>query len=306
MDCDEIDPHTGDAAAIVATVKRLAKPHNIGEDGNIVALPEGFSLHSLKPFEDERRGAPERREGTATHTTLDSFCAGVRHFADEDSAIFAEDTPSAPKLLAVFDYHRANQTIEGENIEGAPRFGRHRAVYNFPLSPEWVAWVNVGQRELSQRALCEFLEQHVIDVVDPAAIGEKTKQFVAQLGITLADPSQVLTIARGLEVKVDTKIVQAVNLSTGETEFTFEESHRDKSGAPVRIHRGFAVQLPVFREGAPYVLVVRLTYRKKDGELLFRLAIQQADRAFRDAFTEACTDAQRETGVPLFFGTPER
>lgn len=306
-----------DAQAIIQMVERLSQPTQIqleeDEQGRprVVALPRGLVIHSLKPFEDERRSAPERREGTATHTTLESFCAGVERFADEDSALFADDNPRAPRLLAVFDYHEGNRRNDDGIVVsfGAPRFGRHRAAYSFPVSPEWQAWTRIGERELSQRELCEFLEEHVVDVIDPARLEEesvdKTKALVGQLGITLASPSQVITLARGLEIKVDTKIIQTVNLSSGESEFTFEETHRDKSGAAVRVHRGFAVHIPVFRGGDAYVLVVRLTYRKRNEGIAFKLTLQRADQAFRDAFEEAATVAQDRTGVPLFYGSPE-
>lgn len=310
------DNNENSAASIIATVERLVQPTPIqieeDEQGRprVVALPKGLALHSLKPFEDERRTAPERKTGTSKHTTLDSFCAIVDRFADPDSAIFADDSNErAPRILAVFDYHEANTlNDEGEMVDiGEPRFGLHRAVYPLPVSPEWQAWKAIDGVSLSQRDLCGFLEEHIVDVIDPSRLEgmEGTLSLVERLGVTLATPAQVLTTARGLSIKVDTKIVQAVNLSSGESEFTFEESHRDKDGAPIRIHRGFAIQVPVFNDGDTYVVVVRLTYKRANNGLVFELKLQRADRVFRDAFTQAAQAASDRTGVPLFYGTPE-
>ena len=39
---------------------------------DVVAVPEGYRLHSVKPFLDEYLLTPERVKGTSTHTILDS------------------------------------------------------------------------------------------------------------------------------------------------------------------------------------------------------------------------------------------
>src|SRR5690606_2664273 len=87
------------ATAIIAAVERLVQPTEIqledDEPGRprVIALPQCLELKSLTPFEDERRERPERRSGTAHHTTLASFCAAVARFSDPHSAIFADDNP---------------------------------------------------------------------------------------------------------------------------------------------------------------------------------------------------------------------
>lgn len=301
------------AKSIIDAVERLVQPHEIqleeDEQGRprVVALPRGLTLHSLKPFEDERRLAPERREGTSTHTTLESFCLAVERFSDGDSALFAHDDPKSPKLLAVFDYHESNRRDERGAVteDGEPRFGRHRAVYPFPISPEWQAWTTTPEA-MGQRHFAEFLEEHVVEVMDPERIGESTREVLEQLGITPASPSQLLTLSRGLALRVDAKVVQASNLSTGESQITYEEVHKDRDGGgPLKTPNGFVISIPVFRSGAPYAIVARLRYRVQGAQITWRILLHRAEHAFRDAFGEACDVAQERTGVPLFYGTPE-
>lgn len=311
------NPQASEAKAIVETVERLVQPTPIqieqDEEGRprvvkVLAIPRGLTLQSLKPFEDERRERPERREGTATHTTLESFCMAVERFSDAQSALFAHDDPKSPRLLAIFDYHEGNERADDGSVTdlGKPRFGKHRAVYPFPLSPEWLAWSGLAQQDLSQRALAEFLEDHIPEVLDPARVGDSTRELAEQIGVNLATPSQLLTLSRGLALRVDTKVAQAVNLSTGEAQFTYDEQHRDKeSGQPLRVPNGFAISIPVFRGGHFYVLLVRLRYRVQAGNVSFKAQVHRAENAFRDAFEEACTIAQERTGIPLFHGSPE-
>src|SRR5690348_16422519 len=116
------------AVGIIRKIEELLTPSPIDiDEEHVVALPKALELHSLKRFRDELAERPERRTGTAKLTTLESFCEHVARFADEHSAIFASEDPNSPKLEAVLDYHE-------KGSGGAPRFGKHRAVYFFPLS----------------------------------------------------------------------------------------------------------------------------------------------------------------------------
>ncbi|TXH10344.1 MAG: DUF2303 family protein, partial [Hyphomicrobiaceae bacterium] len=49
----------------------------------------------------------------------------------------------------------------------------------------------------------------------------------------------------------------------------------------------------------------RLRYRVKDGALTFWYELWGIDRVFELAFTDVCNLARDQTGLPLFYGTPE-
>ena len=295
-----MDEDKRDAQAIIDVVRELAGAETVsigpkGGEREVIAYPKGVEVRSIKPFLDEYLEQPERMKGTARHTTLSSFCDHVKRFADEHSAIFADDDPRNPRLLAVLDYHAPD----------APRWGEHRARYDFPVSEEWQAWtgVRVG---LGQRDFGEFLEERIGDVLEPANAGETVKAFAEQLGCTLATPSQLMGLARGLSLRVNAKVTQAMNLSTGEVQVAFEETHQDKDNkGPLKVPGGLAVGIPVFRGGDGYKLPVRLRYRVRNGEITWLLSVHRADRAFTDAFERACDEAAAATGLPLFRGTPE-
>ena len=209
------------------------------------------------------------------------------------------DDPRAPRLIAVLDYHE-------QTAAGAPRFGAHRTEYAFPLSDEWKAWSSIVGKELSQAAFAEWLEERIADVMNPEGLGVGTLELAQALGIQLAGPTALLALSRGLSVRVDQKVTQAVNLSTGEASIGFEETHRDKDGGgPLKVPGGFAIALPVFRNGETFSVVARLRYRVREGAVLWRIVLHRADAVFDVAFREACAKAETETGVPLFYGQPE-
>ena len=291
------------AAIIAAAEKYLTEEViEVGENDRAIVLPSGKRVESLKKIYDEYRDAPERKRGTAKLTSLDSLIAHANRHKDGNSVLFASDDPNSPSITAVYDYNLAGET-------GAPRFGQHRAHYAFPLSDEWLAWKKAAAGPMKQEAFAEFLEDRIVDVLDPASmdapIGDSITEFAAQLGIDLASPQKLMTLSRGLSVKINATAKNAVNLTSGEGELTFSETHVNDQGVTLRVPGGFAIGIPVFRLGAGYQVPVRLRYRVAEGKVTWTVAMQRTDLVFADAIKEAADKAKAGTSLPLFFGAPE-
>lgn len=273
-----------------------------GEDAYILAVPKGVALTSVKAFLDEYRTAPESRKGRATLLDLESFNAHVDRFKDADSAIFAnrigEGAAVQVSLTCVFDYHRAGQL-------GEPRFGEHRAIYNFPISDEWKTWLEKDGEVMTQAEFAEFIESNITDIASPDGAGESAKALSDLVGATFASPSKLLELSRGLSVNVDARAAVSVNLSTGESSVAFSESHNDVNGAPIKVPGAFLLALPVFRAGAPWQIAARLRYRKSGGSIVWFYELFQPEKRFDTAFREACDAAADVTQLPLFHGSPE-
>jgi uncharacterized protein YfdQ (DUF2303 family) len=274
-----------------------------GEEIKVAAVPVGWSLQSVKKLLDEYLPAPERRKGVATAHDLDSLIAHVNRFKDDNSALFADGTDGSPALIGVINYHRA-----GAETGDEARFGDHRVVYRFPLSDEWAAWTaNNGQR-MSQADFAEFLENRILDVAPPPSekkADDPLAEIAKTLGGTFASASRLLELSRGLAISAKINAKGAINLSTGEAQITFDETHADGRGAPLKVPNLFAIAIPVFRQGAVYRIPVRLRYRLLAGAVSWSYELYRADKAFDHAFREAASKAQKDTGLPLFYGTPE-
>lgn len=301
---------TADAIAdLAAKAVKEPKALTVGEDfaategespAEVLLVPQGYTVESIKRHLDEYRTKPARRRGTAKFTELASFTEWVNRFKDEaHSAIFADrSNEAAPKLIAVIDYNERTYT-------GAPRFGQHRAEYPFPLADEWKTWKERDAKPFDQQAFAEFIESHVGDVIDPAGAGAAALEFQSNLGCTFAAPGKLLELSRGLEVRVGAHVKQAVKLESGESQLTYHEEHKDTGGAPIKIPSAFIIGVSVFRNGPLYQVPVRLRYRAGGGSITWFYELYRDDAVFDDAFREACEMATEETKLPLFMGTPE-
>lgn len=264
----------------------------VGRSG--VSIFEGSQFASY-------RGKPITRVGVAQHTRLDSFIAHVERFKAPNSAIFAIDDPAAPKLTAIFDYHP-----EGADNAWAA-FGKHRAVYAFPLSEEWKAWSKANDTVMSMSDFAAFLEDHIVDVVadakptSPAAI-----DFISKVGGDIAGPSKLIEIARTLQVNEASTLREARNLSTGEAEVVFQSQHFDATGAKLVLPNLFMICIPVFARSADYwQILARFRYRKSGEGIKFWFELWRIDLVFEQAFEQACNTVVTATALPLFVGTPE-
>lgn len=267
---------------------------------SLYAVPLGMTLTSSKPFLDALRSAPERAEGTSRHLTLQSFIDHVQRFKDANSVLFMDIMePTAPKIICIYDY----------NAPGAPRFGRHRASYTFPLSEEWKKWGAHFGRQSTQVQFAELLEERMMELLHPDAVGVKLKEALGIVGLSLATPQEMLALSRGLAVAVDQSVKQAIKLSNGAAKVVFEErsSTSDaESGAPVVVPGGFAIAIPVFENGQTFQVGVRLRYRTPGQKLVWEMLPLRLSNVFDVAMRETAELAKKETGCPLFFGRPEK
>jgi uncharacterized protein YfdQ (DUF2303 family) len=302
-----------DATAIIDAVERLAcvehatviDPNDKDAQGVPFAIvPSGKKIESLKRILDEYRTKPERRSGTATLTTQASFVDHVKRFAGDASVIFADRTPASPSLLAVYDYNPAGP----ENDAAA--FGRHRAVYSFPLSDEWKAWTSADESEMDAAKFAAFLEDRLQDVrvVDTDTEAEDSPILAIAMLFQgrYATPNQLLNLSRSLDINASVAVRQALRLETGEIDVRFVETHSDGEGKPITIPNLFVISIPVFRDGERFRMVCRLRYRLANTHVTWWYTMVQPERYLDTAIVEVVEAVQKATERPVMFGAPER
>lgn len=280
-------------------------------DGDVLPLLANPG-HELKPVPqdwiDRAAGRPERRKGTATMTSLDSFIDHVNRFGDSDSAVFVNDG-SAPSLTAVLDYNRKDTlATEGEGderIHGGYRFGEHRTAFRFPLSEEWVAWNEDNASPMDMIQFSTFLEKRAADIdgFDDGVIPDSLKRFVEVNGGTgnVASFGQLIELSRGLKVNEAATVGQTINLASGEGKIVFEAEHQTS----VKVPTMFFIAIPVFNRGAYYRIGAALRYRKVGSGLKFWYELNRPDVAFKHALDEAAAKVSAETEAQVFYGSPE-
>lgn len=258
-----------------------------------IAVTDGGEVLSIRNLVEEWRDRPRERRGLAKLLTLDSFAAYVmrEYEAPSFAALFARWSPT-PAIEAVIDHDDEGHTTA---------WRRNRAIYEFPLTPEWKAWIDFAGKERSQRDFAAFLEERAIDIV--IATTENAIGYAERAAVRFASAAQVMALSRGLRLNVSREVANEENLETGERNLVFREQHAGAGNQPLAIPRAFCVQVAPFEGGAAYQVPVRLRYRIDGGAVLWSIVIPGVERFLRDAVTEAAESVAAKTGCALFFGT---
>ena len=294
---DNAQGYHSDNAAVISVMEERLKFHLIEEDGKkFVAAPRGYELRSIKPLLDEYRTQPERLKGVSTHTTLKSFTDHINLFKIDGTSVFAGEQ----QLVAVYDYHKPD----------APQFREHKAVYAIKKSPEWETWASHDGEFMDQAEFAAFIEANVLDLVDaPLKSGgagdEALLEIARMLNTKYASPAQMMDFSRGIAIYEDAKATTFFDNATGAQIVEFTSELKDSSNKKLSIPGLFVIGIPVYVDGTPYRIPLRLRLRKKDGSIMWSYQIYRADKYVKDAFDGICTSVQETTSVSLYRGASE-
>lgn len=260
---------------------------------------ENKVLENLKPLIDAWRDRPERIVGAATMQTPDKFIElVVRHAEPSVSALFCDAMSATPSIQAVVDYH---------NLDGDPGWMRHRIKYGFPLAQEWTYWNGInGRGRLDQEEFAFLIENRIADVVKADPKNAAEVELASQMGVSIATPAELLTLSRGLAVRVEQTVKEILNPSTGEDMIAFEENHKGENGKPIKVPGMFILSIPVFHGDDPVRVPVRLRYRMIEKKIVWIPQLYRPDRILLEKVQKVAERAQAETNLPLFYGSPEQ
>lgn len=294
--------------AIAALAREASKPELILiptdglEPGLPPRVPVLFDRHTqsvlpvLKHLEDAR---PKMvRKGAATVTTLASFVDLVNRHKDEGSAIFAKTDWPGPRLTAVIDYHDTAKTA---------RWGKHRIVYNFPITKEFETWVAKNGEAMDQADFAEFIEEHAAELAAPDV--HEINEFEPRWKERFATPAELIDLSRHLEVNVGSTVKNASRLASGERQVVFETQHTNAAGEPVDIPGIFMVSVAPFLSGdrEPEVVRIpaRIRYRVANGKITWNYQLYRWEYFLRERIQEDLAFAAKQTALPAYEGAPE-
>jgi uncharacterized protein YfdQ (DUF2303 family) len=285
------------ALAVAGSVNTLVLKRG-DDEVEVIARKDGerIVIDSAKPFFDQWREKPERREGTSKAANIDSLIALTNRHKSDRSALFGamdRDGKSA-SITAVIDY---------DDSKGSPENQKHRIVYEFPFSREWLLLQANNDKPMAQSDFAEFVEDniHLMAVADgDERDAEKT------FGTSFATPAEMLTLSRGLKITAEATVKEIRDLRSGEAEIAFEERHRDANGQPLHVPGLVMFKAPVFDGGEVKRFVARLRYRRQEGRIVWRFVLYRPVDIVREAVDAAAARASAETDLPFFSGAPER
>lgn len=258
--------------------------------------PKTSSLTSIHSEAERYRLAPKRRQGTAKALTLASFIDLVNRHKTDDSVVFADTTWTKPSFTAVIDYHEVDSA-------GAAAFGKHRVVYDFPLSEEWKKWVEMDGEVMSQMDFAVFLEDRIAELSSPSE-AEKIA-LEREFATTVATPAELIQLSRGLQVHVESRVKAQHVLQSGAGQIQWEESHNGADGKPLTVPGIFLLKIAPFFMGDTVRIPVRLRYRPAGGTVKWHYAIYRPDIHVTERVRADLDLVADSTTLPTFEGAPE-
>jgi uncharacterized protein YfdQ (DUF2303 family) len=244
-----------------------------------VMVPEGFHLESLESYVyNKHRTTPERIKQNISVLDPDSFVNYYNLFGNENSRVFADERNIS--VAAVLDYHGAK--------EGHPQWGEHHLKLTLQKSPEWTLWTDKNNKKFSQQEFGEFLEQHSLDISDPA-------------------PARMVEVARDLEATTSAEFGSGLRMADGQVRFKYTETTNARVGnqgcGDIQIPEEFTLFIPVFVGGAPVELKALLRFRVPEGKLSFWFTLIRPESVMRDAFIAARNAIASSLGITILNGT---
>lgn len=254
-------------------VEALSLPEDV--DALALAIPEGAKVEfeALEGY----RAHPNRIRAEVTHETPKSFAAYVSDFTEEGRTRVLASLKER-KVVAHMDFHRPGRG------QDAPSWAQHQAIWPAEFDPAFNAWFSVHGKTMGQRDFAEFLEDRCADAVTP-------------------DPADLMEVAMNFEAVRNVNFKAAVNLSTGERQFKYEETDSQTKGG-VTCPKQIKLFTPVFFGCDPTEWTARLAYNIGDGgKLTFTVKIARLEELLNREF-ERLVDAIAVDlpGIPVHRG----
>lgn len=219
----------------------------------IVVVPEG-----VRPVEIDLsawRENPTRKTGVYRPATVEAFAAYVgQHTDPEVTTVWVH--PTSGKVVAVFD----------DNGQETPGWGQHRAELNLETTPEWDHWAGKDGEMLSQSDFADHIEVGLDDIAIP-------------------DGADVLEMAQTFHAKQNSTFRQATRLTSGETQFQYDEELQATAGktGTLEIPQVLMLALSPFVGEERYKVTARLRYRLNSGKLTLGYKLDRPESVQRDA-----------------------
>lgn len=233
-------------------------------------VPKGMNVQSLKAIRDEDKLVPDYRSDSVTTHNLASFIEHVKRFVSPESVLFAdqptiEGNNASFEMKAVVDHHPAGVDVTKAGAR------KHQINYVAALHVRTARWLQNERKQMMQGDFAAFIEDNLSDLC-------VLEGFTPPFGSAVATPADLLTLSRGLEVRVNQTVRNHSRLSTGEVALVFTTENTRQDGSELIVPEWFGLRLPVFIGTEPIILPVRLRYKVLDGIIKFSYLFHNFDQ----------------------------
>jgi uncharacterized protein YfdQ (DUF2303 family) len=247
--------------------------------GANVPLVNGKAMPELV-FNDHTE-RPERIEQAVSVLDAASFCEYFSHFKDPDSRVFAYE-PNIT-VVGVVDYHEVDPAI-GDGGP-SPRWCSHVVTLTLQQSEQWKTWFGSNNKQFTQQAFAEFLEQNAMDITKPS-------------------PAAVMDVARDLEGSTECEFGAGVRMRDGSVKFKYTETTKATvGGSELQVPDAFLIGIPVFVGGPPVEVECLLRFRvSKEGKLTIFYTLVRPEEAKRQAFLQQRNAIEESLAIKVING----
>lgn len=274
MTYTELRSTNGEAQTIVDTALRSAEPHEL-ELGKyyVVNTPSGVSEFDLTG--DQYKDTPTRKKGTTTVRDAASFLDYYRKHSDDNTEVYSD----AERLTVT--------AVLNANTASTPRWGDHRVQLALRTTDAWKQWTALDGKLMGQEQFAEFLEDHLPELLEPAA-------------------AEMLEIAQSIQGVAKAEFQSGTRLASGERKLAYVETIQAKAGqkGELVIPETFTVGLVPFEGSEGYKLTARLRYRINGGPLQLGYKLERPADTLRTAFLDVVNAIEDDIPVPILNGTP--
>lgn len=241
--------------------------------------PEGTTVVHLERLDERPR--PEHIKASPKFDNSASLVDYFNRFQDVDSTLFADLDSST--VVAILDHHQDNPD-EMEGLNGGARYHDHVATFKAKHSPEWLAWVGMSGKRVSQEAFAIFIEDNAPDVQSPSA---------ASLG----------QMALNLEAAGSSEFKSSKRLEDGSVHLYYaQEVNGTSNGVPVP--KEFKILLRPYIGSEAVAMTAKFRFNKDGGKLTMGLDLMLAEQTKRAAFDSIVEKIAADTERTVLWGRP--
>lgn len=233
------------------------------------------TIKNMEAYGDQ----PRRKRAQVDLYEAKSFIDYVKMFAIPYRTLISGNADEkGGAFAAIIDYHASNSEVATNNVAG---WGEHVVRLNLVTTPEWKRWVAKNEQMMTQADFCEFIEDNMLDIVEPA-------------GADMLEMAQLISGTKGVVFK------SGKNLKNGAIDFAYTEeiaaaSRRDGS---MQIPSSFTLELTPFVGAMGVKITVRLRFHiSSSGQLSFKYLLNRPEKVIENAFN--ATRDQIEAGTKL-------
>jgi uncharacterized protein YfdQ (DUF2303 family) len=267
-----MDSILNDLIGSLHAAAEVKHPDADGKGVPFVLVPEGYTVEDVEGMLPK----PVITRRAVRLLDSSSFIRYVNNFKLENTILFANDQETGgPTVKGVIDYPSKNQA----------EHGAHTVTFAPTLSEQWKRWTALSGKPQSQAAMAAFLEENIIDVVEPVA-------------------ADLMEVCLSMEATMKGAFRSGVRLHNGNVQLTYSETTEASAGdGRLVIPEKIVLGIPVFEHDDAYRVEAWLRYRINEGKLLLIIELHRKKFILDDAFAHFVSKIETETSLPVLFGT---